>query len=319
MDVIALDQAGIGEAVAPLGTALTEAQLERLWRLDPARSSASTATAPGRRPRSAPPCARCPISARTGPSASSTFPPARIPTISSAAGGRDALEALLAEPEPLVDRLWRHELAAAAADHARSARRPPPAPDRPCRSDRRPGPRASLPRRLARPLQRARPPPQQPFAPAPAGASGSSRAAASCRPQRPSATQARASAAAASTPEHARALVLGFAISRSRSPPMPRRSPPFRSPTRPRPLRDALVDAAVLRRMLDRETLATILARDWSGGRLEKAAPDRNDGLFLHPPRQRPDRAVRDLGTAIECVGGGRGDRMPPSKRRPSG
>ncbi len=33
MDVIALAQAGFGEAVAPLGTALTEAQLERLWRL----------------------------------------------------------------------------------------------------------------------------------------------------------------------------------------------------------------------------------------------------------------------------------------------
>ena len=35
MDVIALDQAGIGEAVAPLGTALTEAQLGLLWRLSP--------------------------------------------------------------------------------------------------------------------------------------------------------------------------------------------------------------------------------------------------------------------------------------------
>lgn len=33
MDVIALSQAGIHEAVAPLGTALTEAQLERLWRM----------------------------------------------------------------------------------------------------------------------------------------------------------------------------------------------------------------------------------------------------------------------------------------------
>ena len=33
MDVIALAQAGIGECVAPLGTALTEAQLERLWRM----------------------------------------------------------------------------------------------------------------------------------------------------------------------------------------------------------------------------------------------------------------------------------------------
>jgi DNA primase len=35
-DVIALAQAGIGGAVAPLGTALTEEQLEELWRLAPA-------------------------------------------------------------------------------------------------------------------------------------------------------------------------------------------------------------------------------------------------------------------------------------------
>jgi DNA primase len=33
MDVIALAQAGVDEAVAPLGTALTEQQLERLWRV----------------------------------------------------------------------------------------------------------------------------------------------------------------------------------------------------------------------------------------------------------------------------------------------
>ncbi|HME23161.1 MAG TPA: DNA primase [Acetobacteraceae bacterium] len=36
MDVIALAQAGLGGAVAPLGTALTEEQLEELWRLAPA-------------------------------------------------------------------------------------------------------------------------------------------------------------------------------------------------------------------------------------------------------------------------------------------
>jgi DNA primase len=35
MDVIALAQSGIGGAVAPLGTALTEEQLEELWRLSP--------------------------------------------------------------------------------------------------------------------------------------------------------------------------------------------------------------------------------------------------------------------------------------------
>jgi DNA primase len=36
MDVIALQQAGFGAAVAPLGTALTEDQLDELWRLSPA-------------------------------------------------------------------------------------------------------------------------------------------------------------------------------------------------------------------------------------------------------------------------------------------
>ena len=36
MDVIALGQAGFGAAVAPLGTALTEEQLDELWRLSPA-------------------------------------------------------------------------------------------------------------------------------------------------------------------------------------------------------------------------------------------------------------------------------------------
>ncbi|MCC7280742.1 MAG: DNA primase [Acetobacteraceae bacterium] len=36
MDVIALHQAGFGGAVAPLGTALSEEQLEELWRLSPA-------------------------------------------------------------------------------------------------------------------------------------------------------------------------------------------------------------------------------------------------------------------------------------------
>src|SRR5208283_5325303 len=35
MDVIALHQAGLAGAVAPLGTALTEEQLEELWRLSP--------------------------------------------------------------------------------------------------------------------------------------------------------------------------------------------------------------------------------------------------------------------------------------------
>ncbi len=50
MDAIALHQAGFAGAVAPLGTALTEQQLEELWRLARrCRCSASTATPPGAR------------------------------------------------------------------------------------------------------------------------------------------------------------------------------------------------------------------------------------------------------------------------------
>ncbi|MGC3980835.1 MAG: toprim domain-containing protein [Steroidobacteraceae bacterium] len=54
MDVIALAAAGIGDAVAPLGTALTEQQIEMLWRLWKCRSCASTAMRRG----SARPCGR---------------------------------------------------------------------------------------------------------------------------------------------------------------------------------------------------------------------------------------------------------------------
>lgn len=35
MDVIALSEAGFGETVAPLGTALTEQQIQLLWRMAP--------------------------------------------------------------------------------------------------------------------------------------------------------------------------------------------------------------------------------------------------------------------------------------------
>ena len=54
MDVIALDRAGIAEAVAPNGTAVTEAQLERMWRLDGQPICCFDGDAPGRRRRSGP-------------------------------------------------------------------------------------------------------------------------------------------------------------------------------------------------------------------------------------------------------------------------
>ena len=133
MDVIALDRAGFGETVAPLGTALTEGQLGLLWRLSPRRSSASTATPPARRRR----CGRrCRALPHVGPGRSLRFvtlPPGEDPDDLIRAGGRAAIEALLEKPEPLVDRLWRHELDAEPLRHARAARRPEAPPDGPCR------------------------------------------------------------------------------------------------------------------------------------------------------------------------------------------
>jgi DNA primase len=116
MDVIALAQAGFGEAVAPLGTALTEAQLERLWRLidvpilcfdgDSAGQKAAIRAALRALPGLAP-----------GRSLSFvTMPEGQDPDDLVRAHGPAAFEALLAKPESLVDRLWSHEYAAEQLD-----------------------------------------------------------------------------------------------------------------------------------------------------------------------------------------------------------
>jgi len=112
MDVIALDQAGIGEAVAPLGTALTEAQLGLLWRVSPSPILCFDGDAAGRNA-----AVRAALRAlpQVGPGRSLgfvTLPPGEDPDDLIRARGREALEAMLASPEPLVDRLWRHELEA---------------------------------------------------------------------------------------------------------------------------------------------------------------------------------------------------------------
>ncbi|HEX8446153.1 MAG TPA: DNA primase [Sphingomonas sp.] len=116
MDVVALDRAGIAESVAPLGTALTESQMERLWKLadipilcfdgDPAGQKAAARAAvralplirPGRTLRFA------------------TLPPGQDPDDLIAQAGRAAFETLLDRAEPLSARLWAIEVAAASLD-----------------------------------------------------------------------------------------------------------------------------------------------------------------------------------------------------------
>ena len=140
MDVIALAQAGIDEAVAPLGTALTEAAARAAVAAWPTcRSSASTATRPGRRRRSAPRCARCPMLAPgpqpafvtlpAGPGSRRSRPRRRARGVRGAARRRRSRWSTAS---------GAHELAAEPLDTPEAARRPQAPPRRPRRDDRRP-------------------------------------------------------------------------------------------------------------------------------------------------------------------------------------
>ena len=152
MDVIALDQAGIAEAVAPLGTALTEAQLGLLWRLSPDPAPLlrrRRGRAEGGGPRGAAGAAPC--RARAARSASSPCPPGQDPDDLIRASGRAALRGAARRARIA----GRPALAARAATPSRS-RRPSRRPglrraaDRPCRGDRRPGRARPVSRRAAR-------------------------------------------------------------------------------------------------------------------------------------------------------------------------
>ena len=105
MDVIALTEAGFPEAVAPLGTALTEEQVKLLWRMAPRadpllrrRRGRPQGGLPRRRYGAAAP------EARASACASPSCPTASIPTISCASRGREAFAAELARTRAAVRR-----------------------------------------------------------------------------------------------------------------------------------------------------------------------------------------------------------------------
>ena len=112
MDVIALDQAGIGEVVAPLGTALTEQQLERLWRLDPAPIVCFDGDNAGKKAAIRAAMRALPMLRPDRTLRFVELPAGQDPDDVIKSGGREAFEALLEKPEPLDARLWRHELEA---------------------------------------------------------------------------------------------------------------------------------------------------------------------------------------------------------------
>ena len=113
MDVIALAEAGIADAVAPLGTALTEGQLGLLWRMVPVPILCFDGDAAGQKAAIRAAMRALPL-LRPGQSlAFVTLPAGQDPDDVVRSGGAAALETLLGQPQPLVERLWAHELAAA--------------------------------------------------------------------------------------------------------------------------------------------------------------------------------------------------------------
>ncbi len=116
MDVIALAQGGFGEAVAPLGTALTEAQLDRLWRIADVPILCFDGDGAGQKAAIRAATRALPLLAPGRSLAFVTLPNGLDPDDLVRSQGPGAFEALLGQTQPLVDRLWRHELAAEPLD-----------------------------------------------------------------------------------------------------------------------------------------------------------------------------------------------------------
>jgi DNA primase len=113
MDAIALAGVGIDEVVAPLGTALTEHQIERMWRLADEPILCFDGDNAGRKAAMRAVLRAMPM---LGPSRSLsivTLPAGQDPDDVVKKGARAAFDALLETAQPLVDYLWDTEQAAA--------------------------------------------------------------------------------------------------------------------------------------------------------------------------------------------------------------
>ncbi|RYD52494.1 MAG: toprim domain-containing protein, partial [Sphingomonadales bacterium] len=116
MDVIALAQAGFGEAVAPLGTAMTEHQLERLWRIAEIPLLCFDGDSAGQKAALRAAHRAMPMLQPGRSLAFVTLPQGLDPDDLVRQQGAAAFEALLGKAQPLVDRLWQSEVAAEPLD-----------------------------------------------------------------------------------------------------------------------------------------------------------------------------------------------------------
>ena len=297
MDVIGLDRAGICEVVAPNGTAVTEAQLERMWRLDPAPILCFDGDGAGRKA-----AIRAALRAlpQIGPERTLRFvelPAGQDPDDVVRAGGREAFEALLAEPEALDARLWRHEVEAAplTTPEARAGLR-----------QRLVDHAATIPDPSLRQLYRDQwlrkfdeLTPRRTFTPNRPANRGSFKNGRFVPPEPPVGTEARAIARSGIDAPTARALILGFAY-------FPEELGAHCEQLQALPiadkgtahLRDELVNAAFSGATLDRQSLATILGTD---GTVGGNAP-RPLGFSFTRRDSDPERARSDLAAAVEII-----------------
>lgn len=111
MDAIALAQAGIGDVVAPLGTALTEQHLERLWRMTDVPMLCFDGDSAGQKAAIRAALRALPLLQPGQSLQFITLPQGQDPDDLVKSGGAGAFERLADTAEPLVDRLWVHELA----------------------------------------------------------------------------------------------------------------------------------------------------------------------------------------------------------------
>ncbi len=109
MDVIALAEAGIEHAVAPLGTAITEHQLERLWRLSPEPVVALDGDPAGLAAAQRLIDLALPHLGAGRSLRFALMPPGQDPDDVVRAGGAAAMQPLLAASRPIVDLLWSRE------------------------------------------------------------------------------------------------------------------------------------------------------------------------------------------------------------------
>ena len=299
MDVIALDRAGISEVVAPNGTAVTEAQLERMWRLDPSPILCFDGDSAGR---------KAAIRAATRalphirPDRTLRFvelPSGEDPDDVVRTGGREAFEALIASPEPLDAHLWRHELEAEPLTTpeawaglkdrlvAHAATIGHPDLGRLYREDW-----------LNRFYALRRPEQSRPAARA-SHARGSFKNGRFTPPPQPVGREARTIASSGIDAPTARALMLGFAN-------FPEELPSHCEQLAALPIadrstakmRDELVNAAFSGAALDREGLATILGGDGATGPKPLGAM----GFSFTRRDSDPDRARSDLAAAVEII-----------------